>query len=324
MSTSPQSSRTVLVTGATGRHGRTGTTVVDALLAEGRDVRVLTRVDDDRAAALRNRGATTVIGDLHSRSSLIAAVDGVHAVYFTYPIATGVISAAANLASVLAEPAAPPLPHLVVMSMAVSSHGSPSRLAQAQAVAEEVFIWAGLNPTILRVAGLFHENVLILHGTSIRQSALITNSFGAGNAPWIAGRDAAELAVAELLKTRPAAAAISYPPAAEVLSHADIARIISEETGRDIRYQSITQQDWQAHLEVEATTAVVGSPINTAMAQHISIIGAGFAGGSAPLVTPDANALTAALGHPPTRFADFVREHRREFGAAVATSATTR
>src|ERR1700751_4408114 len=93
----------ILVIGATGRHAGTGTTVVDRLLSRGRPVRALVHSEDERAGELRRRGATTVVGDLHDRASLVAAVNGVSAVYFTYPIAAGVISAAANLASVLVD-----------------------------------------------------------------------------------------------------------------------------------------------------------------------------------------------------------------------------
>ena len=141
----------VLVIGATGRHGGTGATVVDLLLARGRSVRALVHTDDERAFALRRRGAATVVADLHDRASLVAVVNDVSAIYFTYPVGPGVISAAANLASVLLE--ADSTAHLVVMSMVVASHESPSRLGQAQAVAEEILIWAGLNPTVLRVSG---------------------------------------------------------------------------------------------------------------------------------------------------------------------------
>jgi len=87
--------------------------VVDRLLSRGRPVRALARTEDDRADGLRRRGATTVVGDLHDRASLVAAVDGVSAVYFAYPIAAGVIPAAANLASVLV--AAGSSAHVVVM-----------------------------------------------------------------------------------------------------------------------------------------------------------------------------------------------------------------
>ena len=111
----------VLVIGATGKHGSTGAIVVDRLISQGRDVRVLTRTDGERVDALRRRGAEAVVGDLHDRSTLSAAVqDGARlsAVYFTYPIAAGVIPAAANLASVLVESGQ--RPHVVVMSMAVT------------------------------------------------------------------------------------------------------------------------------------------------------------------------------------------------------------
>lgn len=247
-----------------------------------------------------------MVGDLHDRGSLVAAVAGVSAVYFTYPVAAGVIPAAANLASVLVD--AGSTPHLVVMSMAVSSVDSPSRLGQAQAVAEELFDWAGLNPTVLRVAGLFHENVLLLHGNTIRDKALIANSFGDAAAPWISGDDAAELAAAHLLSPRPSSTQISYPPPAETISHAEIARIISTESGRTIRYEVISAGAWQHELE-QAAASDPASAVNNAMAQHISTVGAALSRRSDPLVAADPHGLANTLGRDPIQFADFIRRH---------------
>jgi len=303
----------ILVIGATGRHGGTGATVVDRLLSRGRSVRALVRTEDDRADGLRRRGATTVVGDLHDRASLVAAVDGVSAVYFAYPIAAGVIPAAANLASVLV--AAGSSAHVVVMSMAVSSLDSPSRLGQAQAVAEEIFIWAGLNPTVLRFGGLFHENVLVLHAASIRDNGLIANSFGEGPAPWIGGADAAEITVAHLLAPRPAATQISYPPPAESINHEEVARIIAAETGRPVRYEHIPAATWRSELEIAGESDPT-SPINTAMAQHISTIGAAMSKRAEPIIAPDPHALTTMLNRPPTPFADFVRQNLSRFAAS--------
>ncbi|WAJ44998.1 NmrA family NAD(P)-binding protein [Mycobacterium sp. Aquia_216] len=309
----------ILVIGATGRHGGTGLTVVDWLLSRGRPVRALVRTDDERAEALRRRGATTVIADLHDRASLAMAVQDVSAVYFTYPVAAGVVSAAANLTSVLSEMVSKP--HLVVMSMAVSSVGSPSRLGQAQAVAEEIFTWAGLNPTVLRFGGLFHENVLLLHGATIRQDGVIANSFGQGPAPWIGGDDAAEIAAAHLLAPPPDSARISYPPPAEVIDHVEVARIISAETGRPVRFEPISAAAWRTELEA-AAQADPNSPINVAMAQHISTIGGALAQRSESLIPPDPDALAAMLDRPPTPLAEFVRRNLPHF--APSTPATMR
>jgi uncharacterized protein YbjT (DUF2867 family) len=307
----------ILVIGATGRHGGTGTTVVDRLLSRGRTVRALVRTDDERAVALRRRGATTVVGDLHDRATLVAAAQDVGAVYFTYPVAAGVVSAAANLASVLSETGSKP--HLVVMSMAVSSIGSPSRLGQAQAVAEEVFTWAGLNPTVLRFGGLFHENVLLLHGATIRENGLIANSFGEGPAPWIGGDDAAEIAVAHLLAPPPESAQVSYPPPAEVLNHGDVARIISAETGLPVRFEPISAAAWRTELEA-AAQANPTSPINMAMAQHISTIGGALSQRTEPLIPPDPDALAAILDRPPTPLAEFIRRNLPHFAASPASA----
>ncbi|OBA58702.1 hypothetical protein A5647_19775 [Mycobacterium sp. 1100029.7] len=300
----------ILVVGATGRHGGTGATVVDRLLSRGHSVRALVRTDDERAAALRQRGATTMVADLHDRASLVTAVPDVSAVYFTYPVAAGIVPAAANLASVLTETS--PKPHLVVMSMAVSAVNSPSRLGQASAVAEEIFTWAGLNPTVLRFGGLFHENVLLLHGATIRANGLIANSFGEGPAPWIGGDDAAEIAVAHLLSPAPESARISYPPPAEIIDHVEVARIISAETGRDIRFEPRTAAAWRRELEADAQAEPM-SPVNSAMAQHISTVGAALSQRSDPLIPPNPEALAAVLGRPPVRLVEFVRRNVAHF-----------
>ena len=300
----------ILVIGATGRHGGTGATVVQKLLRGGHSVRALIRTDDDRASALRRQGVTTVVGDLHDRSSLVPAVDGVRAVYFTYPVAAGVIPAAANLASVLVAHAA--AAHLVVMSMAVSAVDSPSRLGQAQAVAEEVFIWAGLNPTVLRFAGLFHENILLLHQNTIQNESLIANSFGDGVAPWINGEDAAELAAAHLLTPRPTSPRVSYPPPAEAISHAEIARIVSTAAGRSVRYQHVPATEWQRQLEGIAEGSPTSS-VNKAMAQHISTIGAVLSKRSEPMFAPDPVVLTKLLDRPPTSVVEFVQRNQSRF-----------
>jgi uncharacterized protein YbjT (DUF2867 family) len=70
---------TVLVTGATGQQGGA---LARLLLANGRQVRALTRKADSPAATdLRSRGAELAIGDFEDRASLKRAMRGVDAIY---------------------------------------------------------------------------------------------------------------------------------------------------------------------------------------------------------------------------------------------------
>ena len=54
----------ILVTGAAGRVGGVGRTVVETLRRRGLPVRALVRREDERADALRALGAEVVVGDL--------------------------------------------------------------------------------------------------------------------------------------------------------------------------------------------------------------------------------------------------------------------
>ncbi|MET9288359.1 NmrA family NAD(P)-binding protein [Nocardia beijingensis] len=304
---------TTLVIGAGGRHGGTGSHVVRRLREHDHAVRVLVRADDERAQHLRALGAQIVVGDLLDRRTLDAAVRDVDTVYFTYPVAPGIVQAAANLASAIRH--AETTPRLVVMSMAVSAPDNPSGLGRAQWAAEQVLTWAGLEPTILRIKALFYENIVLLHAGSIRETHSFANSFGDGAVPWISGLDAADLAVAALTDpVRYPRGTTLYPPGATVHSHAEIAALIEAETGTPVRYTSIPAGQWQRELEALAHNGTE-PPLNPAMAQHISAIGAVFSQlPSAPPV--DTTALAEAIGRSPQTFAEFVREHGHQFVAA--------
>lgn len=300
---------TVLVIGA-GAHGGTGTRVVEQLLAHGRHVRLFLRSRGEHVDRLVDEGVEVIMGDLMDRRTLVDAVRGVDAVYFAYPIAAGAIPAAANLASVIRAEGLSP--HLVVMSMGPSAANSPSALGRAQFVAEEIFTWAGLDPTVLRVAALFFENVLVLHGNEIRHTGRFGNSFGTGQAPWISGRDAADLAVAALVDPdRFADDKVSYPSGAELLSHVEVAEVISAETGSDVEFVPVSQQEWQSTLEGAAKNSA--GVVNAAMAQHISAVGAQLARRDGAAIPPNSQRLREIIGHAPMSFAEFIREHREEF-----------
>jgi NAD(P)H dehydrogenase (quinone) len=64
----------ILVTGASGRVGGVGGTIVDSLLRRGLPVRALVRRDDERAGALRDAGAEVVVADLTRAEDVFRAL----------------------------------------------------------------------------------------------------------------------------------------------------------------------------------------------------------------------------------------------------------
>jgi uncharacterized protein YbjT (DUF2867 family) len=261
----------ILVVGGTGRHGGTGAYVARQLLRLGIPVRALVRERDDRAKALEEIGAKVVVGDLRDRRSLIPALEGTVTGYFTYPIAGGIVDAAANFASAAR---AAGLKRLVVMSMAPAHPDSPSDLGRAQWLAEELLEWSGLSCIHLRIAALFFENLELLHGEEILGDGVIRNSFPDLPMNWIAGEDAGKLAIAALrFPERFGDKTAVYPTGTEKFSHSEVAGIIGRHLGRSLRHETVSVEAWQKRL---MELSQQDKRINLDMARHISAVGAGM------------------------------------------------
>ncbi|MGW4246279.1 NmrA family NAD(P)-binding protein [Nocardia sp. NPDC004722] len=256
----------ILVTGATGRHGNTGEHVVRRLRDEGHRVRVLARELGERTELLESLGAEVVVGDLQQRRTLTAALTDVDTAYFTYPVAPGVVSAAANFAAAVRE--AGRQPRVVVMSMGPAHPDHPSELGRNQWLAEQVLQWAGIDVLILRVVALFHENLEVLHARSVRDEGVIRNSFGDSAIGWISGRDAAELAVAAMLHPQRFDGPVVFPPGPESFTHAQIAELLGDVLGQSVRFEGVSAEHWRRELE-----GLADGTVNHGMAQHISSVG---------------------------------------------------
>ena len=306
---------TVLVIGATGRHGGTGARVVERLQMAGRLVRALVRSDDDRAERLRESGVQTLVGDLHDRRTLLPALDGAESVYVAYPVAAGTVDALANVASVIRELGSSP--HVVMNGNGAADHNAPSGFARAHALAEELLLQLGVNFTSVRGSAFFYENVLLLHADAIRETGMFANSFGDARPAWISATDSADLCASALLDPQHHAnTPFVYPPGHERLSQQEIADIISEETGRDVRYQYITADEWSRQLQAHS-----GDMPNHAMIAHITTQAAMCENNTTILRKDiDPSALAAASGRPPLTFRNFVRQHRIAFGAVTANA----
>ena len=300
---------TVLVIGATGRHGGTGQYLVRRLLDEGKPVRVLVRTLDERSDRLAALGAEVAVGDLADRRTLIPALGDVDLAYFTYPIAAGVIPAAANYASAVREVGGSL--RTVVMSMGPAHPQHPSELGRAQWLAEQVLEWAGLDVLILRVSAPFHENLVLLHSRSVQNEGVLRNSFGTGPVPWISGEDAAELALAALLHPDRFDGSVVYPGGSEIFTHDQIAELLGELLNRPVRYEPVSKEHWQREL-VDLAGTSPGEVVNVAMAQHISSVGEVIARGQRT-ITADPDALRQWTGRAPTTLRHFLQANLASF-----------
>jgi uncharacterized protein YbjT (DUF2867 family) len=297
----------ILVTGATGRHGSTGAHVARRLREEGRPVRILARTLSERTDALADVGAEVVIGDLHDRRTLVTALADVELAYFTYPVDVGVVTAAANYTAAVRETGR--AVRTVVMSMAPAHPQHPSDLGRAQWLAEEVMTWGGLDVLILRVAATFHENIVALHGDSIKRDNLLRNSFSDKPVGWINGSDAGELAVSGLLSPQLFDGPVCYPSGSELLNHHEVAEILSEELDRAISFEPISPDRWREEL-IHVSENHPGGVVNYAMAGHIANVGAAVVARGAPSV--EFTELTRLIDRTPVSLRDFVRANRAE------------
>src|SRR4030095_15010563 len=90
----------ILVTGAAGRVGAVGRTVTELLLKQGKAVRAMVRTEEERAQALREKGAEVVVGDLLDLDSMHRVIAGCETMYFGMSVSDSHLAATVNTAAV--------------------------------------------------------------------------------------------------------------------------------------------------------------------------------------------------------------------------------
>jgi NAD(P)H dehydrogenase (quinone) len=293
----------ILVTGATGRVGGTGRHVAAELLSRGIPVRAMVRRLDERSEELVGRGIEVVLGDFADYTSILAALDGIEAAYFSYPVRAGIAEAAGLFAAAGHQQG---LQRVVDLSLDAAFPASSSPHGRAQWVAERIFEWAGYGGAHLKVAAFFMENLLSLHGSQIRELGEIRNSFGDFEASWIAASDVGAMGAALLADPGLVTDRTTVVGAAERASHAAIAETVSKATGRPVRYQPIAPEEWR---ELITNTRAARQADPTA-ATHLSAQSIALRRHSTHLVTDDIQRLT---GRPAVTLNEFIERNRQNF-----------
>src|ERR1700724_1506150 len=89
----------ILVTGAAGRLGAVGRTVVEMLRQRDLPVRALVRREDERSDALRAMGAEVAVGDLTRAPDVARALEGCQRMYFGMSVSAPYLEATVTAAA---------------------------------------------------------------------------------------------------------------------------------------------------------------------------------------------------------------------------------
>jgi uncharacterized protein YbjT (DUF2867 family) len=248
-------SKKVLITGATGDTGRAA---VRESLALGLTVRAMVRKLDDRSAALEAQGAEIVVGDLHDVNSLRAAMQGMEAAYFVYPVAPGLIEATVNFAQAAKETG---IPYVLNLSQRSADRESASDSCRDTYIAEEVLNWSGVPVVHLRPT-YFLEWLTYPWQLPYLQKGILRMPVGKGRHSPIAADDQAR-AIAALLKNADGYLGKVVPLSGPVeMDHEQMAAELSEALGRPIVFRDLPVAEY-----AESITAMGVPPY---IVQHLS------------------------------------------------------
>lgn len=295
----------VLVTGAT---GATGLAAVQSLHEGDVSVRALVHNDDARSDPLRALGAEIVTGDLLDMNSVAAAMDGVDAAYFVYPVHPGLIDATAYFAQAATEAG---VGAIVNMSQRPARREAKSHASLNHWISEQIFERAEVPATHLR-SSLFADWLLYAGQVDrIVDANVLALPFGDGKFSPISSQDQGRVIATILTDPAPHAGQVYYLNGPEVMTGKSIAEAVGEVLGRTIAYYPMPIADFQA--------IVTDIPyLGPFFAQHIGAVANDLINGVFEATNTTVQDIT---GVAPMSIQDFVRLHLDQF--APRQSATT-
>jgi uncharacterized protein YbjT (DUF2867 family) len=253
--------RTVLITGATGDTGRAA---VKESIALGLDVRAMVHSKDARSEALEKLGAEVALGDLLEINTVRAAMEGVDAAYFVWPVQPGLIQATVNFAQAAKEAS---VQTVINLSQRSANRDSTSDSCRDTFIAEQVFNWSGLAVIHLRPT-YFLEWLLYPWQLPYLQQGILRMPVGKGRHSPIAADDQGR-AIAALLKNPEEHIGTTIPLSGPVeMDHEQMAAELSEALGRKIVFQDLPIDEYCSSIEAMGVPPYIVQHLRGAMADY--------------------------------------------------------
>ena len=217
------------------QQGATGLRVTRELLKLGHEVRAFVRVDDERAAELRELGAEVYVGDVRNILDVAPALKGVQRAYFSYPVRVGMPEAVAVFAAAARDAG---VQRIVDMSMIYAINDA--RVAphmQRHWVAEQVFS-AAVPEAVHLQAAVFYENMEVAFGNGGGRELPLPFGSPDTELPLVAAADVARVALA--LLTADEVDAAPLPLCGGVHSIGDVAAAFG------VPYVDVAPDEWNS------------------------------------------------------------------------------
>jgi uncharacterized protein YbjT (DUF2867 family) len=254
--------------------GHTGSVAADALLAQGKQVRVIVR-DAARGAAWAARGAEVAVASLDDVPALTAALTGVAGAFVLLPPQASIASPTPLdtnrklAAAIAAAVRAARLPHAVLLSSVGAQHEAGTGPIQALHRAEHELTATGAAVTAVRAAS-FQENWGAALG-ALGQGVLPTFIPAGFRYPQVATRDIGRTAAAALVEGgKPGLQVVELSGPRDYTAH-DVAAALAALTGKPVAAQD-------APLDAVVPT-FTGFGISRAVAELYREMYAGIASG---------------------------------------------
>lgn len=309
-------SHPILITGAAGGpQGSTGRLVANILLKQGIPIRAFVHKLDARSDELRLQGAEVIEGDLLNPASVLAAMKEVKRAFFTYPVADGLLEAAAIFAAAAREMGL----ELVVNNSQFQGtpedptfrdlQHAPSFRNLQHRLADRIFDWAQVGAVHLQ-APPYYENVRALVSRSVAEqnTAFLPWGEDATVIPLAGAEDVSRVAAAFLVNPGVPSQNV-YPLVSDTPTVREIIETLGKAIGRPVGYVPITDEQW-----VEA----VKGRINPHALDHLAHLWQFFRKREEQYHVTDA--VRAITGRNPQTLEEFFRANVESFGSAGQSS----